>query len=406
MRIGVTRSVALGALVAVSFAVGAADPRSAPGNAAPAVQPLRSGSAGIDGGIRMRVRFTSASKGTFGVTGAINDVGTLAATRRVAGGRLQLTQTLTGAAGAIRLRTTRRCVVTAGTWRVLTGTGAYAGLTGGGAARGGPRCSAPRYPVVATYAGPVRTPPPPPLAAPGRYGGGTAQRQEVTFTVPDGGRSFTDLRMLVSTQCQGTSITPGVLIFLRGPFEIAPDGTFTLQLPSTYKGGSVTGRFASLTTAEGTATAQTTITISGGSTYECVGTTTWKASLPPPAATPGRYCGFTNQGPSICLDVDATGRMVTHLEAGIVVLCNGRTTEVELRLVFTDMPIGGHLGFQRSSSSLEGLISGTGSVGGLLDPNGGTGAHGSVRIQLPVFDQDGTRYTCGVASAQWEARRQ
>jgi hypothetical protein len=39
---------------------------------------------------------------------------------------------------------------------------------------------------------------------------------------------------------------------------------------------------------------------------------------------------------------------------------------------------------------------GRGCVSGLLDPNGGTGAHGSVRLQLPVFDLEGTRYTCGV----------
>ena len=77
-----------------------------------------------------------------------------------------------------------------------------------------------------------------------------------------------------------------------------------------------------------------------------------------------------------------------------------------MRMEFEGMPIGGNLGFGTSSSSLEGLISGTGFISGLLDPNGGTGAHGSVRLQLPVFDYEGTRYTCGVGTAQWEARRQ
>jgi hypothetical protein len=57
-------------------------------------------------------------------------------------------------------------------------------------------------------------------------------------------------------------------------------------------------------------------------------------------------------------------------------------------------------------SSIEGFISGTALVSGLLDPDGGTGAHGSVRLQLPVFDHEGTRYTCGVGTALWEARRQ
>jgi len=104
--------------------------------------------------------------------------------------------------------------------------------------------------------------------------------------------------------------------------------------------------------------------------------------------------------------VAATGREVARLEVGVVVLCNGRTTEVEVKMVFKGIPIGGNLGFGTSSSTLAGLISGTGFISGLLDPNGGTGAHGSVRLQLPVFDLEGTRYTCGVGTAQWEARRQ
>ena len=47
---------------------------------------------------------------------------------------------------------------------------------------------------------------------------------------------------------------------------------------------------------------QSTVT-STTTTYPCAGSATWTASQPPPAATPGRYCGFTIQGPSICLDV-------------------------------------------------------------------------------------------------------
>jgi hypothetical protein len=405
----VARTIALAGTIAVTLAVGAADSRSASGGpiaTARVSQPRPAATTGIDGNVTIRGRLTSGTNGTFSITGAITDSGTLRAARRVARGRMQLTQTLTGNAGVIRILATRSCRAASGTWVVLSGSSAYAGLTGGGAARGGPRCAAPRYPALATYTGSVRTPPPPPLAQPGNYGGGTAQRQEVRFTVSEGGRSVSSLRMLVSTQCQGTSFTSGAPIFLQGPFDIASDGTFTLRLTPAFEGGSVTGRFTSLTAAEGTATVQTSITVSGGGTHECAGTTTWKASLPPPAATPGRYCGFTNQGPSVCLDVDPTGRIVTRIEVGVVVLCNGRTTEVELRLVFTDMPVGGNLGFSESSSTLEGLISGTAAVSGLLDPDGGTGAHGSVRVQLPVFDLEGSRYSCGVASALWEARRQ
>jgi hypothetical protein len=361
----------------------------------------------IDGNVRIEARLRTATKGTFRMTGAISDAGSLAATRRVSGGRLQLIQTLTGKAGIIRIHTARACAGGPGTWRVLSGSEAYTALSGGGAASGGGRCFSPKYPTQAIYRGVVRTPPPPPLAQPGRFGGETSQREEVTLDVQDGGRTFAGLRLRVVTPCVGTAITSSVFISLPEPHAIGADGSFSLASAVNVATASVTGRFTSLTAVEGTAKATTQVTVSAGNTtYPCSAEVTWRASLPPPAATPGTYCGFTNQGASICLDVDSNGTHVSQLEVGVIVLCNGRTTEVEVRMVFTGIPIGGNLGFTRSSSTLEGLISGTGFINGLLDPNGGTGAHGSVRLQLPVFDFEGTRYTCGVGAAQWEARRQ
>ena len=409
MHTNMTRWIALTGALAMVLASGAAGSRSSLAGstgAMTAVRPLHSSSSVIEGAIVIKARYASAARGRFVSSGAIADSGTFTASRRVVGGRLQLTETFVGKEGTIRVRVARRCRATSGTWLVLSGATAYAGLTGGGTVRGVPRCVSPGYPIVATHTGTVRTPPPPELAKPGKFGGETAERREVTFEVVEGGRAFTRLRMFVSTPCEGTPLTTGVPVALSGPFDIAPDTTFSIQLPS-YQAGSVTGRFTSPTTAEGTLEARTTITSSvDNTTRQCKGSTTWKASLPPPAATPGQYCGFTNQGSSVCVDVGSTGRIVTSIDVGIIVLCNRRTTEVELRLVFRDMPIGGNLGFSASSSSFEGLISGTVSVSGLLDPNGGTGAHGSVRAQLPVFDYEGSRYTCGVASTLWEARRQ
>ena len=396
--------------LAIALTAGAADASFAPrdpGAVRVAVGTVRELSSTIDGTVRIEARLRTATKGTFLMTGAISDAGSLAATRRVSGGRLQLTQTLTGKAGIIRIRTARACAGGLGTWRVLSGSKAYAGLTGGGAARGGGRCLSPKYPAHAIYTGVVRTPPPPPLAQPGRFGGATSQREEVVLDVQDGGRTFGGLRLRVSTPCVGTTIVSSVFISVLGPNTIEADGSFSLATTMNVATAAVTGRFTSLTSVEGTAKATTQVTVSStNTTYQCSADITWKASLPPPAATPGTYCGFTTQGTSICLDVDPTGRDVARVEFGVVVLCNQRTTEVEVRLEFTGIPIGGNLGFARSSSALEGFISGMASVSGLLDPNGGTGAHGSVRLQLPVFDHEGTRYTCGVGTAQWEARRQ
>jgi hypothetical protein len=229
----------------------------------------------------------------------------------------------------------------------------------------------------------------------------------VVLEVREDGRTLGGLRLQVVTPCIGTPITSSVFVSLPGPHAIGADGSFSLASTASPATASVTGRFTSPTTVAGIARASTQVTVSAGNTtYPCAAEVAWRASLPPPAATPGTYCGFTTQGSSICLDVDPGGRKVSRLEVGIVVLCNGRTVEAEVRMVFTDIPLGGNLGFARSSSTLEGLVAGTGFVSGLLDPEGATGAHGSARLQLPVFDSEGTRYTCGVGTAQWEARRQ
>lgn len=393
----------------VTLAAGAADSSSAPrdpGVALGSIGVLGAAPSTIDGSVRIETRFRTATKGTFRIRGAISDTGSFAATRRVSGGRLQLTETLRGAAGTIRIRATRSCSGGSGTWRVLSGSKAYAGLSGGGAASGGGRCVSPKYPTQASYRGVVRTPPPPPLAQPGRFGGGTSQREEVILDVGEDGRTLSGLRLRVTTPCEGTTITAQVFISLPGPYEIGADKSFSLTSSASVSKSSVTGRFTSPTTVEGTATASTTLTLgSTNTTHACSADVTWSASQPPPAATPGTYCGFTDQGPSICFDVAPSGREVTRVEVGVIVRCLQQGVDFELTLTFAASAIGGHLGFRKSEASFEGLVSGTGFVSGLIDP-GGSGASGSVFLQLPVFDFEGTRYSCRNASSRWTARRQ
>lgn len=397
--------------VLVTLAGAAADSHtspSSPEHAVVAVRALGEESSGIAGRVRVEARFRSPTRGTFDFGGAISDTGSLKAVRRVVGGRPQLTEVLAGKLGTIRIRAVSPCAGRSGTWQVLSGSGAYRGLIGGGPASGGLRCAATTYPARAIYTGTVRTPTPapmPPLAQAGRFGGGTSQREEVVLDVEQGGRTFAGLRLAVMAPCAGPVGPARVMMSLPGPYEIGQDKSFAILGPESWWTGDIAGRFTSPTTVEGTATASTTITVTSTNTkYTCSETISWTASLPPPTATPGTYCGFTIQGPGICLDVAASGREVARVEVGVVVRCQP-ASEFELTLTFADAPIGGHLGFSKRSTSFEGLVAGSGSISGLIDP-AGTSASGRVSLIQPSFDHEGTRYTCGVRVASWQAKRQ
>jgi hypothetical protein len=382
--------------------------------AASSVSPVtagRSAHATLDvaeGRVRIDVRFRMPTSGTFAITGVVSDGGTFRGSRRVASGRTTLTQVLAGRHGTIRIRAQLACAVGSGTWRVISGTDDYRDMTGGGSARRGPGCATARYPVAAIYTGIVRTPPPPPLAQAGRYGGGTSQREEVTFEVPSGGRSVAAFRLRVTVRCSPT-LSVGGRVTLPGPSAIGADGRFSLQTV-TPSGGTqtVAGRFSTPTTAVGTMSIAGTFTDTIANTrIACAGEVTWTASLPPPGALPGTYCGFTLQGPGICLDTP-TGKEVTRFESAVVVRCfpgNVPPSEFEIALTFSgSMPVGGHLGFSASAIPVEGLVSGTGSITGLFEPTGT--ASGGVSLGPVVLDYEGTRYRCQPATGKWQAKRQ
>jgi hypothetical protein len=83
---------------------------------------------------------TSAA-GTFTLSGAVSDSGTFVETFRIAGLSIQGVKTLSGSRGTITLvveavlrwTSPTTADLSAGHWRFASGTGAYAGLSGGGA---------------------------------------------------------------------------------------------------------------------------------------------------------------------------------------------------------------------------------------------------------------------------------
>lgn len=136
---------------------------------------------------------------------------------------------------------------------------------------------------------------------------------------------------------------------------------------------------------------------------------------PPPAppaqsARAGHYCGFTNQGKSICFDVGEAGATVANfvttsdLDCGDVVL-NG------LGLSFTgSAPIQADLTFSFSyngpigtppDSPFRNMTASYVAAGKLDTAGNGTG---TLTVPQLSFDYEGTHYNCAAASYGWQAR--
>ena len=143
------------------------------------------------------------------------------------------------------------------------------------------------------------------------------------------------------------------------------------------------------------------------------------APPPPPPATPpppqqqaraGHYCGFTNQGKSICFDVSADGTRVANFDTTSNADC-GNATINNVGLTFgASTPIQPDLSFSFTYNGS--LQSGSGSpltnvttsytVTGKFDTAGN--ATGSLGLTRFSFDYQGSHYDCGAAPYGWQAR--
>lgn len=278
--------------------------------------------------VTISVRVDARGRGTFTARGAFSDAGRAVVRRAVVNGRLNAAETLTGAKGRIVLTAQQRCGAGSGKWRVVSGTVAYAKLTGRGTTSGRVACTRPFPPVTLVHRGAVELPPPV-LAEPGNWGGKSAQASVITFTVvPDGRSLATVVASRYRYECvrsdgqRTTQFSPTVSRY-AGPFPIADDRSFSIKTFS----GTIAGRFGP-TGAAGTITVATTSppNIQGQVTI-CSGSIPWTATNPPgppPQALAGTYCGITAAGGGVCLDVPADGRQVRNLRAEIKLTCGIR----------------------------------------------------------------------------------
>jgi hypothetical protein len=136
---------------------------------------------------------------------------------------------------------------------------------------------------------------------------------------------------------------------------------------------------------------------------------------PPPPAPPaqrvvrGHYCGFTNQGKSICFDVTADSTSVSNMETTSNVDCGnaeipnlglsfGGSTPIQPDLSFTFA----YTGSIQSGDPEVRNITTSYSVTGKFDSAGN--ATGTLSLSRFSFDYQGTHYDCAAAGYAWQAR--
>jgi Ca2+-binding RTX toxin-like protein len=133
-------------------------------------------------------------------------------------------------------------------------------------------------------------------------------------------------------------------------------------------------------------------------------TTTTTTTPPPPApqARTGRYCGFVDNGESICFDISTVGggQVFTNAKFDSTVDCNPPSTFTDTFTSSGTVPLKSDLTFDLLSRS--GDTAGS-DINGVLDTAGH--AHGHFHLQDTFTFTDGTQYTCS-GDTNWVANLQ
>ena len=344
------------------------------------------------------VKLDARGRGTFTARGALVDEGRAVVRRAVVNGRLNATETLAGAKGRIVLAWQQRCGASAGTWRVVSGTLAYAQLSGRGATAGRVSCTRPLGRAALVHRGAVDLPPPV-LAQPGSWGGNTVQAGVITFTVTPDGRSIASVRVTryryecVRSDGLRTTVSSPTESRFAGPFPIAEDRTFGLK---TFN-GTIAGRFDSAGAGGTITVASTSAPNIQGQTTSCSASIAWTATNPPgppPRALAGTYCGFTVSGGGVCVDVPAGGREARNLRAEVKLTC-GIVAKIPVSFTIAydqSMSFALDLSFRQSfDHAFEGKTLAA-SVSGTFDENGVL--FGSVGVSPFNVERDGRTQLC------------
>jgi hypothetical protein len=141
----------------------------------------------------------------------------------------------------------------------------------------------------------------------------------------------------------------------------------------------------------------------------------WQAPLPPPPpppepkVQPGHYCGFTDQGKSICFDVSSDSSSIANYKTESIVDCSPSSRWI-WTIGFTDSaPIGPDLTFTytfngglTSTDGKTSDITANYTLKGTFDTAGN--ASGTIALNSIAFDYQGTHYSCSSAPYAWKAK--
>jgi len=133
---------------------------------------------------------------------------------------------------------------------------------------------------------------------------------------------------------------------------------------------------------------------------------------PPPPALPGQYCGFTDQGPDLCITTSPDARSLTEIRTAAIVDCtNGDRWQFGVTLSGRSIPIQPDRSFSyeftgtlTDSSGALANIQESEFVKGTFTTDGK--AAGTLAITHISFDYQGQHWECSQGAVGWHTTKQ
>lgn len=257
--------------------------------------------------------------------------------------------------------------------------------------------------------------PPPPPTTPGTYCGVTSQGMSICLDVGPGTagiQAVSSIRLAVQTSCEPSRYL-AYDYALTTQAAVPANRRFVSDVAFPGLAATVAGAFASSrTSATGTLRVQV-VDVREGVEYRCdSGTVSWAVKTPPPtpSAELGRFCGTTQQGPSLCFDVAGSPKTVANLALVVRTECTPPATLGVSSTIPTAYAIreDGTFAFQRTGTGTSpggGTFTITHTMQGAFDA-AGTSATGTLAAHLTYDAPDGVRYECDAPMFTWTAARQ